>query len=102
MALQIGELRCFASNDTGLLHIATASNVPTIGLYISTNSEIWSPYDKTNFVACQNSFIKKCPDQKPHCGNCFHYYDICPAISKYGDDIEPDKVYETIVMLIDL
>lgn len=96
VALQIAELFCFVSNDTGLLHLAAAMNVPTIGLYVSTNSEIWSPYDKTNFVSCQNSFINKCPDPKPHCGNCFHYYDACPAITRYGDDINPSDVYKIV------
>ncbi len=96
VALQIGELLCFVSNDTGLLHLAAAINIPTVGLYVSTNSEIWSPYDKTNFVPCQNSFINKCPDPKPYCGNCFHYYDICPAIARYGDDINPGDVYEIV------
>lgn len=96
VVLQIGELLCFVSNDTGLLHIATAINIPTIGLYVSTNSEIWSPYDKTNFVPCQSSFINNCPNQKLHCGNCFHYYDACPAIVQYGDDINPSDVYEIV------
>ncbi|MBI2096391.1 MAG: glycosyltransferase family 9 protein, partial [Candidatus Taylorbacteria bacterium] len=96
IALQIGELKYFVSNDTGFLHMAVAMGVPTVGLYVSTNSEIWSPYDKTNFFALQNSFITKCPDPKPHCGNCFHYYDVCPAITKYGDDIDPEEVYKII------
>lgn len=101
VALQIGELFCFVSNDTGLLHLAAAINIPTVGLYVNTKSEIWSPYDKINFTAFQNSFIKKCPDQKSYCGNCFHYYEICPAIKKYGDDIDSDKVYITIFGFLD-
>jgi len=96
VALQIGELLCFVSNDTGLLHLAAAINISTVGLYVSTDSEIWSPYDKTNFVSCQNSFINKCPDPKSYCGNCFHYYDTCPAIARYGDDINPSDVYEIV------
>ena len=96
IALQISGLKCFVSNDTGFLHMASAIGVPTIGLYISTNAEIWSPYDKTNSFALQSSFITKCPDPKPHCGNCFHYYDVCPTIAKYGDDISPDEVYKII------
>ena len=48
LTLRIDGLKCFISNDTGFLHIAAAVNTPTVGLYISTNSEIWSPYDKTN------------------------------------------------------
>lgn len=79
-----------------MLHMATAIGVPAIGLYVSTNSEIWSPFVGANFHALQNSFINKCPDPKPHCGNCFHYYDICPAIRDYGDDIDPNDVYEII------
>jgi ADP-heptose:LPS heptosyltransferase len=100
LALEISKLLCFISNDTGLLHIAAAMDVPTIGLYISTNSEIWSPYDKTNFIACQNSFIKKCPNFKYYCGNCLHYYDVCPAIMQYGDDINPNAIYKIICHLI--
>ncbi len=96
VVLQIGELLCFVSNDSGLLHLAAAINIPPVGLYVSTNSEIWSPYDKTNFAPCQNNFIKKCPDPKSHCGNCFHYYDACPAIVQYGDDINPIDVNEII------
>lgn len=99
VALQIGKLHCFVSNDTGLLHLATATGVPAVGLYVSTDSKTWSPYGKTSFAACQNSFTNKCPDPKPHCGNCFHYYDICPAIARYGDDIDPSGVYKIISRL---
>jgi ADP-heptose:LPS heptosyltransferase len=100
VAAQIGGLECLVSNDTGLLHIASAANVPAIGLYMNTDPNIWSPRDKTNFIACQNSFMKKCPNSKPYCGNCFHYYDICPAIKQYGDDIEPLDVFEHIVAML--
>lgn len=96
IALQISGLKCFISNDTGFLHMVSAMGISTIGLYISTNAEIWSPYDKTTFFVLQNGFIAKCPDPKPHCGNCFHYYDVCPAIAKYGDDIGPNEVYKII------
>lgn len=90
----IGGLECFFSNDTGLLHISVAVDTPTIGIYTSTNPNVWSPNDKRNFISFENSFMKLCPDRKIHCGNCFHYYDVCPAIEKYGDDIIPEKVFE--------
>ncbi len=102
IASQISGLKYFVSNDTGFLHMSAAISIPTIGLYVSTRSDIWSPYDKTNFSVLQNSFIAKCSNPKPHCGNCFHYYDVCPAIAKYGDDINPDKVYKIITTLVDL
>ncbi|KKU59364.1 MAG: Heptosyltransferase family protein [Parcubacteria group bacterium GW2011_GWA2_47_12] len=100
VALHMGEICCFVSNDTGLLHMASAMNIPTIGLYISTDSDIWSPHDKINFIAVQNNLTKKCPNPKPHCGNCFHYYDVCPAIIKYGDNIEPSRIFDEIKRII--
>lgn len=96
IAIRIGKLGCLISNDTGLLHIAAAVGTPSVGLYTNTNADIWAPYAYSNFVAYQNSFIERCPAPKIHCGNCFHYYDICPAITEYGDDIYPNKVYEII------
>lgn len=89
-------LQGFVSNDTALLHIAAAIGIPTIGVYISTNADIWSPYNKDNFLPFSNTFFKFCPDPKIHCGNCFHYYDICPAIAEYGDDIKPEAVFKAL------
>lgn len=96
----MGGLRCLVSNDTGFLHISCAIGIPSVGLYTSTNPTIWSPYDKTNFTAYANSFMRSCRDRKIHCGNCFHYYDSCPAIEEYGDDIDPDKIFETVQSIV--
>jgi ADP-heptose:LPS heptosyltransferase len=101
VAVRIGKLSCFISNDTGLLHMSVAINIPSIGVYTSTNPDIWSPYVNDNFYACRNSFMEKCPAPKIYCGNCFHYYDVCPAVAKYGDDITPNKVYELAHYLMD-
>lgn len=101
VAIRIGKLGCFVSNDTGLLHVAVAIGVPSVGLYTSTNADVWAPYVRDSFVACQNSFIWKCPAQKAHCGNCFHYYDTCPAVAGYRDDINPSEVYEIIAAFLD-
>jgi ADP-heptose:LPS heptosyltransferase len=101
VAIQIGKLNCFISNDTGLLHMSAAINIPSVGIYTSTNPDIWSPYVNDNFYSCRNSFMEKCPAPKIHCGNCFHYYDACPAVTKYGDDITPSKVYKLVRHLMD-
>ena len=97
---EIGKLTCFISNDTGLLHISSATATPTIGIYTATDPKVWSPYNKTKFLFFTNRFMKKCPAPKKHCGNCFHYYDSCPAIVKYGDSISPKQVFNTMKKLI--
>lgn len=96
IAAMLGSLKCFISNDTGLLHICAATGTPAIGLYMSTDPDIWAPYDKTSFSPCVNIFMDKCPARKIHCGNCFHYYGSCPAITRYGDSINSEQVFDLI------
>ena len=100
IAIMLGDLKCFISNDTGLLHICAAIGTPTIGLYISTDPDIWSPYNKAYFSSCVNTVMKKCPARKIHCGNCFHYYNSCPTITQYVDDIKPKQVFDIVEKII--
>ena len=96
----LGKLKLFISNDTGLLHMACAAKTPTIGLYTATDPKIWSPYTKTKFIAYANKFMKKCPLNRVHAGNCSHYYNSCPIIAKYGDGISQNKVFDSIKKII--
>lgn len=100
IAIRLEKLKCFISNDTGLLHICVATGTPTIGLYTNTDPNIWAPYDKEYFLSCANIFMNKCPARKIYCGNCFHYYDACPAITQYGDDINPIQVFRLVKEII--
>ena len=100
IAIMLGKLKCFISNDTGLLHICSATGTPTIGLYTNTDPDIWAPYNKTNFLYCTNIFMEKCPARKIYCGNCFHYYDPCPAIAQYGDSISPKQVCKLVMEMV--
>ena len=100
IAIMLGKLKCFISNDTGLLHICSATGTPTIGLYTSTDPDVWAPYNKTNFLYRTNIFMEKCPARKIYCGNCFHYYDSCPAIAQYGDSISPKQVFELVKKMV--
>jgi ADP-heptose:LPS heptosyltransferase len=100
IAIMLGKLKCFISNDTGLLHICSATGTPTIGLYTNTDPDIWSPYNKMYFLGHANIFMKKCPARKIYCGNCFHYYDPCPAITQYADSISPERVFESAKKMI--
>ena len=69
-------------------------------MYISTDPNIWAPYNKTNFLYCNNVFMEKCHARKIYCGNCFHYYDPCPAITQYGDSISPKQVFELVKEMV--
>ncbi|MEK7151097.1 MAG: glycosyltransferase family 9 protein [Patescibacteria group bacterium] len=100
IAIMLGKLKCFISNDSGLLHICSATGTPTVGLYTNTDPDIWAPYDKANFLYCTNIFMEKCLARKIYCGNCFHYYGPCPAIIKYGDSISPKQVFELVKEII--
>lgn len=97
---RISSLKLFIVNDTGLLHIASAADVPTIGLYTATDPSIWSPLDKSKFTYFKNEFLEKCPYRKVHCGNCVHYYDECTVVSEYGDGINPQEVAETVMEVL--
>jgi hypothetical protein len=88
----VGTLGCFVSNDTGLLHIATASGVPSIGIYTNTNPAIWSPCAARQFWSFTNANMFKCEHLKPISGNCLHYYDTCPALEKFPDTVDPFEV----------
>lgn len=89
-------LRMFITNDTGLLHISAASDVYTIGIYVCTDPIIWAPLKRDNFVSLENSNFIYCPSRKIHCGNCAHYYDVCPSVANHEDDINPQAITDLI------
>lgn len=89
---KIRSLGFFISNDTGLLHIAVATNIPSIGIYTCTNPDIWAPFEQSNFHSFKNTNFVNCPSPKIYCGNCTHYYNDCPAITNYEDTIDPEKI----------
>ena len=93
---EISCLKCLISNDTGLLHIAASLNVPIVGIYTNTDPAVWGPYEHHDFIYFINNYMYRCPHRKIHCGNCLNYYDICPAIEKYGDDINPIEVLKAV------
>jgi len=92
---KIGKLKCLISNDTGLLHIAASIGIPIIGIYTNTDPAIWAPYKAADFTAFINDYMYKCPYRKHHCGNCLNY-DTCPAIKEFGDNIEPESIFESV------
>ena len=46
----IKKCNLFIGNDSGLMHLAAASRIPTIGLFGPTDNNIYAPYGKKCFV----------------------------------------------------
>ena len=40
----------FVGNDSGLMHLAAASNISTIGLFGPTNNKLYSPYGNNCYI----------------------------------------------------
>ena len=47
----------FIGNDSGLMHLAAASNIPTIGLFGPTNNKLYAPFgDKCYIIRTKETF----------------------------------------------
>jgi heptosyltransferase II len=62
----ISQCRLFISNDSGLMHIAGALNIPTIAIFGSTNPQTTSPVGKQSVVvhhevSCSPCLKETCP-----------------------------------------
>ena len=40
----------FIGNDSGLMHLSAASNIPTIGLFGPTNDKLYAPFGEKCFI----------------------------------------------------
>lgn len=84
---------CLVSNDSGLMHIGAALNIPVIGIYGSTTPSFTPPLgDKTkvienNDLICRPCFKRDCPKQEKDHLKCLW-------------DITPKKVEQEILTLL--
>lgn len=83
---KMGTLNCFVSNDTGLLHACGALGLPAVGLYTSTDPDVWKPNTFVDFIPVKHSSLGKCKEWKPYAGTCSHFYDICDEIKNGSID----------------
>lgn len=63
----ISQCRLFISNDSGLMHIAGALNIPTVAIFGSTNPQTTSPVGRQSVVlhkktSCSPCLKKTCPE----------------------------------------
>jgi ADP-heptose:LPS heptosyltransferase len=93
LAGHLNDLDLLISNDTASIHVAAALDIPTIGLYFSTNARMWSGLSDS-FVPVQSQFGLHCPALKKTIGNCIYYYGGCPAPCK--DEITPHRVFRIV------
>lgn len=95
LAYKFGHLDILVSNDTFAVHLATALDIPTIGIYFSTDPTIWGENsNKFTALHADRKFI--CKKMKPIAGNCLHFYGRCPASRYNGISITPQQVFKAI------
>jgi ADP-heptose:LPS heptosyltransferase len=91
LCAHLSGLDLLISNDTFCVHMSASLDVPTLGLYFSTDSSIWGGFSD-KFSAVQSQFGLECKDFKKDAGNCNFYYSGCPAPCK--SEVTPHKVFK--------
>ncbi len=81
------------SNDTFAIHLASALNIPTVGLYFSTDPIIWGSLGD-NFYSVESTV--KCDGVKQNIGNCIHFETGCSNLEKIKDSVTVNRVYKII------
>lgn len=76
IASMFRDARLFVGNDSGLMHLAVATQLPTIALFGPTNDVEYGPYESTpqhHNVVRGKSYddIKKLPNYAPSAPTCF-------------------------------
>lgn len=95
-AALISKCNLFISNDSALMHISAALNVPTVAIFGPTNPTWVKPYNCKHVIASRKNL---------DCMPCF-YYSIKPlTCRKYGDfrcikDLEVDIIFNAADELI--
>jgi heptosyltransferase-2 len=82
------------TNDTGVMHIATARKIPVVAFFGSTVRELgFEPYSRNSLIIESDVCCRPCS----HIGRNF-----CPLIHfKCMNDITPDIAYNKIIKFID-
>jgi heptosyltransferase-2 len=84
----IAQCRLFISNDSGLMHVAGALNIPTVAIFGSTNPSTTSPVGDSSVV-----IYKGVP-----CSPCLK--EVCPTDFRCMDAIRVDDVDDAATRLL--
>lgn len=73
MAALVREMDLFLSNDTGPMHLAAMSGVPTVGIFGPTGEQKWTPPGPFRAVSAADCPCRPCYylSAMPECGNGF-------------------------------
>lgn len=93
----LGATDLVISLDTLAIHLASALGVPSVGIYLSTDSRIWGA-SLGPFTAVQSRFAQRCPFMKPLSGTCRYYYGGCPA--PCGGEVTPSRVLRAAYQML--
>jgi len=89
---QFERVALFVGNDSGLMHLAAAAGVPTLGLFGPTRDDLYAPWgEKTNFVRGSRSYDEIIGDPA---------YDFSSPASAMTD-LCVDQVLKAAVALLD-
>ncbi len=94
MAALMKSCKFIVSNDSGPLHIATAVNIPVLGIYGPTDPKLQGPYgEKHEYIRfdeldCINCNLLKCPKQH----ECFLLLPIDKVMAKISLLIEKNNL----------
>ena len=90
LCAHLSGLDLLISNDTFCVHMSAFLDIPTIGLYFSTDSDIWGGFS-SKFSGIQSQLGLGCKEFKKDAGNCNFYYSGCPAPCK--NEVTAEKVF---------
>lgn len=91
----IKKLRLFITNDSGLMHIAAALNIPTVAIFGSTSPEYTGPQGDhcrviKKYISCSPCFKQKCP-QKMECLEAISVEEVYEEVEKMWNFAAADK-----------
>jgi len=84
----IARCNLFISNDSGLMHVAGALNIPTVAIFGSTNPLTTSPVGDKSIVIYKGA----------SCSPCLK--ETCPTDFRCMEMISAEEVYETAITLL--
>jgi heptosyltransferase-2 len=75
------------SNDSGLMHIAAATNTPVVGIFGSSSEQHTPPLGDHatsvfNAIDCRPCFARQCPFGHTRCLSEIRAHDVINALSK--------------------
>jgi heptosyltransferase-2 len=77
----------FVSNDTGVMHLAAALEIPVVGLFGSTSPEWTRPLGRAKVIYkrpyCSPCFARTCPDGSRRCWKAIGVEEVLSVVEEY-------------------